>query len=385
MITRQVPSKKKSVLLVDTLSATNDFGVELPLALDPLVSLTLFTIKGTRVRQGDCARIIVAFPEYWGSRSKFAKLVDQCRATWTLARELYRHRKGVVHVQFFRSAVFELPLYIIMRPFLTRIVYTAHNALPHECSALQRIGLTLWYRIVDRVHVLSRHTGEQLHRYFGVSQTRIVYAPHGNYDRFLRDHPPASKSETRIRLGVRSDEQIVLFFGLIRPYKGVARLIDAAPHIESDRCRILIVGACAEPLVSELRSSIESSVARRQISFLPSFVETQDLSDYIAAADVVVFPYLNIYQSGAVLMAMSYGRPVITSDLDGFREYIKDGENGWLVDTANSIVFGKLINQVISEPSRAEAVGAAARRSCDGEFNWRQIAETIVLKAYADD
>ncbi len=84
-------------------------------------------------------------------------------------------------------------------------------------------------------------------------------------------------------------------------------------------------------------------------------------------------------------MAMSYGRPVITSDLDGFREYIKDGENGWLVDTANSIVFGKLINQVISEPSRAEAVGAAARRSCDGEFNWRQIAETIVLKAYADD
>lgn len=376
---------RQKVLLVDTLSSGNDFGVELPIAIDPLVDLTVFTIKGTRLRTGDCARIIEAFPEYWGSRNKLQKLVDQVRATVRLAVELLRHRNGVVHVQFFRSPAFEIPLYLLLRPFLSRLVYTSHNALPHELKFWHPLAFKLWYLIIDRVHVLSRHTGELLSHKFGIPGSNIVYAPHGSYGRFLRDHPPRAAAATRSRLKLDPDEKIVLYFGLIRPYKGVDRLIDATSYLVGKKTRVVIAGGCAEPLYGELKNRIAANVSRDQILFLHGFVDNQDLSDYLAVADVVVFPYQHIYQSGAVLLAMTYGKPVIVSDLDGFREYVHHGETGWVVDTKDADAFAASINAVLDNDKLSTRVGDAARNACENEFSWPHVAKIIANQVYRDD
>src|SRR5262249_30097937 len=87
-----VPAGLK-VLLVDTLSSSNDYGVDLVRALAPLVRLTVFTVKGTHLGERDCARLLPLFPEYWGRRSRLGKFFDEVLATLHLAVELWRHRR----------------------------------------------------------------------------------------------------------------------------------------------------------------------------------------------------------------------------------------------------------------------------------------------------
>ena len=98
---------RPKVLLVDTLSATNDFGVELPLALAEYVDLTVFTLRGTRLSSQPGMAVLIAFPEFGGARSKLQKLGTQIVATCQLARALWAYRRDVIHVQAFRSITLE--------------------------------------------------------------------------------------------------------------------------------------------------------------------------------------------------------------------------------------------------------------------------------------
>jgi glycosyltransferase involved in cell wall biosynthesis len=378
MTKASAPPSRAKVLLIDTLSSSNDFGVDLAIALSEQVELTIFTIKGTRLQASENFRLIAAFPEYFGSRSKAAKLGDELRALHMLIREVWRHRRDTVHVQFFRSACLEFPVYFVLRPFVRRLVLTVHNALPHERRAGQHFFYRIWYSVVDCIHVLSDHTGQTLVDEFGVDKASIVRTPHGNYNRFLSHFPPRDTSQVREALGVKEGSKLVLFFGLIREYKGVFRLLEAIPGLESDNVRVIISGGCSAPLAEKVQRRIDELGIEDVVEFNPEYLENQRLSDYLAAADLVVFPYENISQSGALLLAMTYGKAVVVSDLCGFREYVQHGETGWICDTSNPRCFSKSVDTVLLNPSLARKLGENAKRVSDREFSWRRIASDLV-------
>lgn len=376
--------RRRKVLLVDTLSSANDFGVELPLALNPLVELTVFTIRGTRLRAADCHRLIVGFPEYWGARSKLAKLVDQLRSVRLLAHQLWLHRRGVVHVQFFRSMALELPLYLLMRPLLLRLVCTVHNVLPHEARPWHRAVYRLWYHQLDVLHVLSHHTAERLVREFGIPPGRILYAPHGNYTRFMRDHPPADTSVTRQGLGLAADDRLVLYCGQIRPYKGVDRLIEAAALVQSPRVLILAAGGCSAEAEQAMRQRMAAlRLDPRRMQLQVGLLSNQAMSDLIAAADVMVFPYHHIYQSGALLLAMTFGKAIIASQLPGFSEYLLPDVTGVLCDTADPVVLASQIDRLAGDAKACAGLAVAARKAADTTYAWPVIAGTLSA-AYGD-
>lgn len=376
-MTPAAPPKRK-VLFVDTLSSVNDFGVELPIALDACSDLTVFTIKGTRLQPQDCQHLIVAFPEFWGKRSKISKILDQFKATVQLARQLWKHRHGVVHVQFFRSLAHELPLYLFMRPFLKQLVCTVHNVLPHESAWWHSPVYRLWYKSLDRIHVLSRHTGEKLVTEYNVPISSIIYAPHGDYARFYAAHPPAHADITRTQLSIKKDECMLLYYGLIRPYKGVDRLIEACAYLKAPNARIVIAGGCSPEVEKIYRDRLAELGLHDRVQFLAGHLSNQYMSDLIAASDVVLFPYHHIYQSGALLMALTYGKPTITSDLRGFREYIEDGRSGVACATENPHEFARQMDLMAQDPQRREQMGDNAVRLTIERYQWPRIAQTIV-------
>jgi len=373
-----VVEKPTRVLLVDTMSGSNDFGVELPIALDPLVDLTVFTVRGTRLLPGDCRNIIAVFPPFGGSSGKLHKLRDALVATLQLARQLWRHRQHVVHVQGFRTIALELPLYVLMRPFLRRLVYTAHNALPHEPRRWHGVVYGLWYRLLDQAHVLSQHTGNQLVARFGFDRARLIYAPHGNYDRFRCDHPPAARDATRSLLGIEREQVLVLMYGLIREYKGIDRLILAAASTTNRRLRILVAGGCVDDLAQHLKDRAAALGLRDRLELLVGFVENQRLSDLVDAADVIAFPYHRISQSGALLLAMTYGKAIIATDLPSFREYLEDGVSGLLMDTSDPPLFARALDGLVADAALRSRLGETARRHAVETFAWTAVARTIV-------
>ena len=122
------------VLLVESFSGGNAHGVLIARALAQHARLTVLTVEDSRLQPGDCERLLKLLPSFGGGRSRLRKLAQELWGTLRLGLELWRHRHGTVHVQSFRVTWCEAPLYFLLRPWLRNLVYSAHNAVPHEVA-----------------------------------------------------------------------------------------------------------------------------------------------------------------------------------------------------------------------------------------------------------
>jgi glycosyltransferase involved in cell wall biosynthesis len=373
-----VTDVRARVLLVESFSGGNAYGVELARALAGRVRLTVLTVDDTRLEAGDVARLLPVLPRYGGRQGRLRKLVRELAGVARLAFELWRHRRDAVHVQSFRVTAFEAPVYFALRPFLRRLVVTAHNALPHEPRPWHRAFFTRWYRLADRIHVLSSHTRDRLVAELGVAPDKLVLAPHGNYEGFIARHPSDAGAACRSGFDIPQEARVVLFFGLIRPYKGVDRLLEAfALLAKAEDVYLVIAGAAAPRVAREIDAAIERNPAKARIRLRPRFSTDPELAALLRMADVVVFPHAHVYQSGALLLAMSFGKAIIASDIPGLREYLDDGVEGVLCDTAKPTHLAREILALAREDARREALGAAAREVSLEIFAWDGIAQQI--------
>jgi glycosyltransferase involved in cell wall biosynthesis len=366
------------VLLVDTLSGTNDYGVALASSLSQRVSLTVITVANTLLTTAPTMRVLPVVLRYGDTRGRLRKVPDVLKYVWVLARELWRHRNDCVHVQFFRLPAVEVPLYVFARPWLRCLVHTAHNALPHERRWWHGLLYRVWYRLVDRIHVLGQHTATELVR-MGIHGERITVIPHGNYDDFARRHPPARRDVTRARLGIPQDAVLFLQYGNLREYKGAPRLIDAfcSPDL-SARSYLVVAGWGEEGRYAELSNRLCRSGRSSRGLFLKGFLSDQQLSDLIEASDVLVFPYVAISQSGALLLGMSYGKAIIASDLPGFRDYAQHQVDALLVDTADLAEMTRAMSTLCEDEALRERLGRNARGRAATEYSWPRITSDLV-------
>lgn len=186
-----------------------------------------------------------------------------------------------------------------------RVVWTAHNLVNHE-RRYERIDRWVSGQVVrraDAVQVWDDRTEAALRDRFDADGTTVVAIPHGNYcDRY----EPTDRAAARERLGLPADERIYLTFGVIRPYKGVPDLVRAFEGVDG---RLVVAG---NPKYEELERELETlATGRDDVRLELGYVPEESVPTYFAAADVTVFPYRSIYNSGSVLLAMSLGRPVV--------------------------------------------------------------------------
>ncbi|GAB4483754.1 MAG: hypothetical protein OHK0018_15490 [Erythrobacter tepidarius] len=284
------------ILLVDILRGVNEFGTELASALARRVAVTVLTLVSAPLSDAAGVRLVRTFPEYWGSRNKFAKALQMLRAVLRLTVEVWRHRSTAVHIQFFRLQFVDPVVYLLLRAFVRRLVYTAHNALPHEPRWWHRSFYKAWYRLPDRIHVLSRYTRDRLVSELDVPASKITVVPHGNYESVASRYA-SSPSPQRESLGIPSNAFVILFFGLIRPYKGVDRLIRAVGAVRSDvPVFLLIAGGGTATALDEVRRGLAAYQLTECSLFDARFIPEGELVAYLKMADLVALPYSHIYQ-----------------------------------------------------------------------------------------
>ena len=373
------PAFSLPVLLVDTLSATNDYAVELALALAAKVRLTVFTTENTALRDGPDMKVLPYFPRYGGGATRLVKSLAALRGSYALACALWRHRRGVVHVQFMRFPWVEWFIYMLLRPWLACLVITAHNALPHERRAWHRAFYGSWYRLADRVHVLSANVGRQLIETMGVAARRMDVIPHGNYRRFMaRNQATVDLAVFDVPALLDPSRIVVGFFGLIRPYKGTASLARAFSKLTSQQAMLLVAGKIESSAAAEMDEVARLLTDDGRYHLLPRFLDDGELAALLTRADIVVFPYIDISQSGALMLALTYGKAVIANDIAGFREYLQDGETGLLCNTADATAFAATLARLINDKDLRERLIQNAQRDMQSRFGWDSIAEALV-------
>lgn len=192
-----------------------------------------------------------------------------------------------------------------------RIVWTVHNILPHEC-AYPDVEKALRQGLADRadvLHVMCPDTPELLRDVAVLPPERVRVLPHGSYvDVYPNIVDPR---QARLELGLDLDDLVLLSLGGIRPYRGIDVLLDAFSEALRDepRLRLVVAGRPGRhPSVPELERR-----CREHPRIVGHFEEVpdEDLQLYFNAADVAVFSHRAVLNSGGVLLAWSFGRPVI--------------------------------------------------------------------------
>lgn len=210
-----------------------------------------------------------------------------------------------------------IPLYVLRtiidlllcRCFLvSRIVWTVHNLASHEnSSGGEHILRTFLARYATCVLVHSVAAGARVQTAFRCPQAKLQVVLHGEYREWYGQ--PLSQSEARQALSLPSEPRIFLFLGLIRPYKGLEALIQAWRALSPSNAILLIAG---QPLDSAYMQSLQSiAAATPGIQFRSERIPDSLIPAFLSAADIFVLPLHHILTSGSLILAQSYGLPVV--------------------------------------------------------------------------
>jgi D-inositol-3-phosphate glycosyltransferase len=306
-------------------------------------------------------------PLSWLRRALFQ--FDRFRRLGQAIREF---RPDIIH---FHNTVGKLDFLYFrwLRLFRRRIVYTAHDIrLDSEVTWFD------WarFRAADAILVHSLNAREDL-KAGGIDEARIVRIHHGNY---LHLCPPSSISpeDARSSLGLHPDDQVVLFFGTISPYKGLDLLIDAFAKVclENRSAYLVIAG---EPLqdFTPYRRLIESYDLTRRVLLDLRYIPFSDFPKYFTSAHAVIFPYRQIYQSGVLQLAYAYGRPVVVTNVGGLGETVAEDQTGLVVPAEDVGALVSAIHSMLADSTAAEEMGRRGRWLAETKYGWDTIAQQI--------
>jgi len=268
----------------------------------------------------------------------------------------------------------------------TRVVAVLHNVEPHESYPLSRqltrLALTQCHGFVANSDQVRRDLLELLP---DLDATRIIAAPHPVYDFGAPGRPRKTRAQARVALGLPQDARLVLYFGFIKPYKGVVHLIDAAPLLRAryggDGIRVLMVGDVYGETMP-YRQRIAASGAADVLELIDRFVADDQVEDYFLACDLVVLPYISATQSGIVQIAYNYDRPVVTTAVGGLPEVVLDGRTGFVVPPRDPEALAAAIVRFFDENcAEVFAAGVAAEKT---RYTWDNVANAVEMLARWD-
>lgn len=293
-----------------------------------------------------------------------------------------RKRKFVIHVHWLTALcqmdgpslrvswnVCKLMMKILLIRILGfRLVWTVHNLQSHESKhpILERWLRIFTAHIAHGVIVHCNRAAELASSTYSIGKQAITVTPHGNYI----GHYPVneSKEEARSLLGFKSQDFVFMSFGQIRKYKGLEQLISVFRELDLPNARLLIVG---KPLNNEVESYIRKlSDGDSRIHMVLEFVPDDRTSLYHSASDVVVLPFHRILTSGAVILGLSMGLPVITTRFGCMPETVTENA-GWIVGRDAPTLKDAMIQAY--HASDLEARGRAAKAIAQN-LDWDKIA-----------
>lgn len=233
-----------------------------------------------------------------------------------------------------------------------RVVLTAHNVNKRRRdgrdSLLNRLTLRIQYRLADHIFVHTEKMKTELMDQFGVSTNRASVIPFGINNSVPNTH--LTVTEAKERLGICENEKSILFFGRIKPYKGLEYLI-AAFQILAGRSadyRLMIIGRLeegCEQYWASMQKEIQEYVEAGRVGLRIEFIPDSEIEIYFKACDVLILPYKEIFQSGVIFLGYSFGLPAIIADVGSLRDDVVEGKNGFVFSPEDPSDLARSIEQ----------------------------------------
>jgi glycosyltransferase involved in cell wall biosynthesis len=272
----------------------------------------------------------------------------------------------VVHYQWLTMPTLDTHLLPGKRPR----VMTAHYVLPPSPSRRQAARARRLFGQMDAVVAHSEHGARRLRDEAGVDPSRVHVIPHGAFD-YLARLPDEKPLPPELE---RTEGPVILFFGLLRPYKGLETLLRAFQEVKG--AELWIVGNPRMD-VEPLRRLAADAPGR--VRFVTRFVEDSEMPAIFRRADVVVLPYRDAEHSGVLYTGLAFGKPLVLSAVGGFPEVAAEGA-AKLVPPGDPDALAATLSELVANPDARAELSAAAQATASGPYSWDAVAsQTLAL------
>lgn len=246
-----------------------------------------------------------------------------------------RQKFNLIHIQWCLLPLIDIFFIKLVKMTLKiPIVYTAHNILPHEIKFYDKFFFSKIYNMVDVIIVHSNNIATELKNLFGIRSDKIYVIELPIFDDYHIEN--LSREDARGLLNIKLNEKVILFFGLIRDYKGLDILLDATKLVKEMGLNVtlIIAGKCDnfEKYENKIR---ENSMDKNVIKFI-HFIPSSLVEKVFCADDVLILPYKKTYGSAVLLTGIAFNKPAIVTDTGHLPEVITDGKHGFVIPPNDS-------------------------------------------------
>lgn len=286
-------------------------------------------------------------------------------------RELKAFRPDVLIISYWMS--FFVPGYAHIANRMKRkckVIALIHNAIPHEPKCFDKPLASLLFKQCDGFIVMSDNVRNDLLKLR--PDARYIQNPHPLYNHFGKKLP---KEEACQKLHIPTDKKTLLFFGLIRDYKGLDLLIDALGQLD-DSYQLVIAGECYGSF-EKYETQIAASPARDRITVHNQYINDDDIPLYFSAADALVLPYRSATQSGVVSVAYHYDLPMLATPVGDFHQSISRPGTGIVTEAIFATSIAKGINQLFTPEQQAIFSQHIAKEKA--ALSWETLTRKLLL------
>ena len=254
----------------------------------------------------------------------------------------------------------------------TKALFLCHNIVPHEHRLGDRLFTRWAFAFADCFIVQSSEVERDLRNFCPNATAALVWHP--VYDLF---GDPVPKDDAHRSLHISSG-RVLLFFGYVRPYKGLRVLLEALALLVArggfSDLLLLVVGEFYEDEAS-YRAFIAARNLERHVRVVAEYVPQNRVAQYFSASDVVILPYRSATQSGIAQIAYNFNKPVIATTVGGLAEVVVEGKTGFLVPPDDPPALAEAIAKFYQEGRAQElAAGVEAEKK---NFSWERMTATI--------
>lgn len=320
------------------------------------------------------------FPEFHGHPGlNFLNLQGSQRADVSLLRKVFRllvfYAKLIRYAATAKPKIFHILwnnkfewfdrtlLMFYYKILGKKIVLTVHNVNAGKRDSkdtyFNRRTLGIQYRVAEHIFVHTDDGKRELSDDFGVQETRVSVIPFPINNAVPRTR--LTQSEAKLRLGIRDNNKAILFFGRITQYKGLEYLIAAFQQVlaRHDDYRLIVAGRPENDFQkywSEIQERTREDVRSGRMLLRADHIPDAETEVYFKAADVLVLPYKQMYQSGVMFLGYSFGLPVLASDVGGLKDEIIEGTTGFVFKSEDSNDLAATIERYFASDLFADLV-----------------------------
>jgi len=257
----------------------------------------------------------------------------------------------------------------------TVVISLVDNVYPHEKRPGDSLLTKFFMNSIDGAAVLSDTVQRDVEGFR--KDIPVCSAPHPLFDTYGKK---IDRNEALMALKLDPQNSYLLFFGIIRDYKGLDLLIRAFSdsRLRGRKLKLIVAGEFYED-EALYRNLVKESGLENDVIFYDHFIKDEDVRLFFSGADLVVQPYKSATQSGVTQIAFQFDKPMIVTDVGGLKEIVPDGKCGYVVQPDPKIIADAIAD--FFENGRTNAFSECVRKEKE-KFTWNKTTDSVTEVFY---